>query len=103
MKALSKYFAFLLIALSAQCFAMHEESRDCDNYYVEAEDVYVTSEGLFVLFDGQPMQVSMLCSDVHGVFVPGIEMSKLMYCQHCQLWFSPEQFNNHPCRGQQRW
>lgn len=104
MKTFSKYFAFLVIFLSiaVQCLAtqnlnIYNQSQNSDNYYVKAGGVYVAPNEIFVLFDGELIQVNILCADERGVFVPSIEMSrKFEWCPICQHWYDPDK--PHYCR-----
>ena len=108
MKIFSKYFAFLIIALglSIQCFAVqqnfkmtYEQSTASDNYYVHAADIYIAPHGkIFVLFDGELIQVNMLCSDEKGTFVPGSEMGReFIWCPICRRWYDPDN-EPHKCK-----
>lgn len=107
MKAFRKYFVFLVIALglSAQCFAAqntkacYDESQVCENYYIQPGSVYVAPGGIFVWIDGQLAQVSMLCSDEKGVFVPYEEMGRqFVQCPNCRNWYNPDG-PPHKCPG----
>lgn len=107
MKIFNKYFAFLIIALglSVQCFAVQQnlkmtysQEQKSDNYYVQPGGVYTAPNGIFVLFDGELVQVNTLCTDAKGVFVPGIEMSRqFVWCPICQRWYDP-QGEPHRCK-----
>lgn len=108
MQVFSKYFAFLMVALglSAQCFAVQnlniisENSQSCDNYYVQPGGVYVAPNGIFVSMEGSMVQVSTLCGDERGIFVPYEEMSRrFVRCPHCGGWYDPEHPENHKCKG----
>lgn len=101
MKIFGRSFAFLTIVLglSIQCFALQQnlkttynQSQTYDNYYIQSSEVYIAPHGkIFVLFDGEPIQVNMLCSDERGTFVPGSEMSRaFVWCPICQRWYDPE-------------
>ena len=105
MKVFSKYFTFLIIVLgtAAQCFAAQNlkmnayQPQISDNYYVQAGGVYVAPNEIFVLFDGELIQVDILSADERGVFVPGIEMSrKFLWCPICQRWYDPDKI--HDCK-----
>ena len=107
-KAFRNYFFLLMIALglSTQCFAVqnlkmtYDESRFSDNYYVQPGGVYVSPDGIFILFEGQLMQVNILCADERGVFVPGSEMSRrLVRCSFCGRYYDPERPQDHKCKG----
>ncbi len=101
------FLLVLMFGLSCQGFAAqdlkmsYDGSQVSDNYYVPAGGVYISPEGgMFVLIDGSLMQVSMLCSDEKGVFVPGPEMNRrFVRCPFCQGWYDPEHPENHRCRG----
>ena len=108
MKIFSKYFAFLIIALglSVQSFALqqnlkmsYDQSEVSKNYYVQSGEIYIAPHGkIFVLFDGEPIQVNMLCSDERGTFVPNIEMSRaFIWCPICQRWYNPDD-EPHRCK-----
>lgn len=111
MNTLRKYFTFLMLALglSVQCFAVqslksfavqslkmdYDQSQTCDNYYIQPGGVYVAPNGIFILFEGQLVQVGMLCSDERGVFVPGSEMTRqFVWCSICQRWYDPDKPHN---------
>ncbi len=91
---------FLLVLMLGVCFqgfAAHnikmsyDSSHVSDNYYVPAGGVYVSPDGIFILFEGQLVQIGMLCSDERGVFVPGSEMSRqFVWCSICQRWYNPD-------------
>ena len=106
MKIFRTSFIFFVLALtiSAQCFAIQNHNLCCqsqilENYYVDADDVYIVPQGIFVILNGRLVQVNFLSSDERGVFVPAIEMSReFIYCSICGHWFEPDEFDSHDCR-----
>ena len=70
------------------------------NYYIQPGGVYVAANEIFVLFEGELVQVNMLCADGRGVFVPYEEMNRrFVRCPNCGGWYDPEHPENHKCRG----
>lgn len=93
MRTYTKLFLFLMIALGATCFASTE------NHYLQPNEVYVTPNGLYFLFEKELVQVAMLCADENGIYVPASEMSrKFVRCPHCGRWYDPEKGHDN-CRG----
>lgn len=93
-----------MLGLYTQCFAFqnftmtYDQLQASDNYYVQPGGVYVAPDGIFVLFEGQLIEVNMLCADERGVFVPGIEMSRqFVQCPHCRRWY--DSTKQHLCKG----
>ena len=110
MKDLYKYArVFLLVLTLGSCFqglAAHDikmsydRSQISDNYYVPPGGVYVAPDGIFVLLEEKLVQVSVLCSDERGVFVPYEEMSRqFVRCPHCGHWYDPDKPKDHKCPG----
>lgn len=101
MKAVHKYVKGLLLVLTlglcSQGFSEqiskipYDNSPAMDHDYLSTEEVHVTPEGIFIVFDGQVVQVNALCSDEKGVFVPGFELTRqFVWCPFCQHWYDPE-------------
>ena len=94
----------IVLGLSLQGFATqnltmtYNQSQVSDNYYVPPGEVYVSPNGIFILLDGDLVQINMLCTDERGVFVPSSEMSRqLVQCPHYRRWYDPTK--PHPCKG----
>jgi len=101
MEALRKCFVFLIcaIGLCGQCFAA-QAAYESGNYYVQADEIRVASDRIFVLFEGEFVQVNVLCADEGGVFVPYEEMSRqFVRCPYCGHWYDPDHPEDHTCRG----
>jgi hypothetical protein len=94
-------FLLVVLAMTPPCFAAqqlklkNDESKICENYYVPTGGVYVSPSGIFVSLEGQLVEVSMLCTDAKGVFVPGEEMNRqFVWCPICQRWYDPDRPHN---------
>ncbi len=106
MKTFCKYLASLMLTLgvSVQSFAIqqnlkmtYQQDQISDNYYVQPGGVYAAPNGIFVMFDGELIQVNTISSDARGLFVSGTEMSRqFVWCPICQRWYDPDQ--PHICR-----
>lgn len=80
-----KFLLFIMLIGSA-CLAAEE------HYYVQPNEVYVTPNGLYFLFEKELVPIDMLCADEKGVCVPASEMSRrFIRCPHCRRWYDPEQ------------
>ncbi|MCH9624857.1 MAG: hypothetical protein S4CHLAM123_00180 [Chlamydiales bacterium] len=102
-KSAKAFLLVLVLGMYSQVFAVqdlkmsYDRSQVSDNFYVPAGGIYVAPNGMFLLFEEQLVQVSMLCSDDRGVFVPGSEMSRqFVWCPICQHWYDPDK--PHKCK-----
>jgi hypothetical protein len=92
-------YCFLLMfafELTSQCFA----TQPTDNYYVQPNEVYIDSNGIYASIDGIVIEIQSLHTDERGVFVPveDIIAGELEWCPFCGRWYDPDQGHS-DCSG----
>ena len=83
MKRIHIFISFLLVALcfSSATFAFDDACFTADGlqkFYVQSTDVKVANNGIFVLFEGDMLNVSAIHFDSYGAYIAGMGV-----CRYC--------------------
>jgi hypothetical protein len=88
------YCAIIFLNLSLNGFAEQDGgSPPQDKFYAEPGTVFVSSDAIYVNWDGSFIEVKAVASDENGVYVEGFDAgtNSESRCVICKRWYDPAQ------------